>query len=223
MPTQTGAQAQSLCQSCGVVVPSELMLCESCERLLPLPDRVSYFEFMELPLKLDIDLAALEKTFYRLSRLFHPDFYQNRPNSEQRAALERSATLNKAYTTLKDPTRRAEYLMKLRGFEQSTEKNRVPQDLMVEILELQEQLEEFQSSEGGERERLAQALRAGVCELKERRAELGKRLEELFPIHDRAGEDRRAEILLEMRETIDRSNYLFRIVENIEKTLESGR
>ena len=39
----------------------------------------SYFEFFSLPPKLAIDTAALEKTFYALSRKLHPDRFASKP------------------------------------------------------------------------------------------------------------------------------------------------
>ncbi len=213
---------QLLCSSCGVTVPNQVHFCISCEHILPLPDRVSYFEFMELPLKLDIDLKDLEKTFYRLSRQFHPDFYQNRPDSEQRAALARAATLNRAYDTLRDPIRRIEYLMRLSGFEPSTPKNQVPPDLMMEILEIQEQLEDYQTAEGGEKSPIENQLKSGLEEMKERLEGTNGQLEALCREYDRADEASKKMVLERMRVIIDKSNYLRRIIENIESTLGIG-
>ncbi len=210
---------QRLCDSCGITIPNQVHFCTSCEHILPLPDRVSYFEFMELPIKLDIDLKALEKTFYRLSRQFHPDFYQSRPGSEQTAALARAATLNRAYDTLRDPAKRIAYLMRLSGFEQNTPKNQVPPDLMMEILELQEQLDEFQSAEESERGPLAHQLKAGLEEMKERLEGTSGQLEVLCREYDQADEADRKTIFGKMRSIIDRSHYLRRIIDNIESTL----
>jgi molecular chaperone HscB len=212
-------QAQCLCSTCGVQVPRQIHFCTSCAHVLPLPNRISYFEFLEMPDNLDVDLDALEKTFYRLSRQLHPDFFQNRPEEEQRAVLERSATLNKAYDTLRDTTRRVEYLMKLRGFEPATAKNQVPQDLALEIMELQEQIEEYQSSEGLARERCAQSLEAGIVDMKERREALVRALPGLCRQYDHTPDERKNGVLEEMRKSIDKSNYLARIIENVEKAL----
>lgn len=210
---------QLLCTSCGITVPNQVHFCTSCEHILPLPDRVSYFEFMELPLKLDIDLKALEKTFYRLSRQFHPDFYQSRPDSEQRAALARAATLNCAYDTLRDTSKRIEYLMRLSGFEQSTPKNQVPPELMMEILEIQEQLEDFQSAQGSEKSPLARQLKSGIDDMKERLEGTGGQLNALCREYDKADEASKKMVFEKMRSIIDKSNYLRRIIENIESTL----
>src|ERR1700712_3639984 len=119
---------------------------------------MTYFEVFSLPPKLGIDAAALEKSFYRLSRESHPDRFASKPAEEQAAATEKSSLLNDAYRTLRDPIRRTEYLLETQGVEmeeqsvKATESARasgtqkkqiVPPDLLEEAFELNMQLEEM--------------------------------------------------------------------------------
>ena len=119
---------------------------------------MDYFEIFSLPPHLTIDTAALEKSFYALSRKLHPDRFAARPAAEQEAALAESSRLNDAYRTLKDPIARTEYLLKLEGIELeeqssaataaartsgTTKKQVVPEDLLEEAFELNMQLEEM--------------------------------------------------------------------------------
>ena len=119
---------------------------------------MDYFEIFSLPPHLTIDTAALEKSFYALSRKLHPDRFAARPIAEQEAALAESSRLNDAYRTLKDPIARTEYLLKLEGIEleeqssaatatartSGTQKKQVvPEDLLEEAFELNMQLEEM--------------------------------------------------------------------------------
>jgi molecular chaperone HscB len=121
----------------------------------------TYFTFFSLPPKLAIDLAALEKTFYALSRKLHPDRFAGKSAAEQEAALRESSLLNDAYRTLKYPIARTEYLLKLEGIEleeqskAATEAARatgtakqqiVPPDLLEEAFELNMQLEEMRAA-----------------------------------------------------------------------------
>ena len=69
---------------------------------------MTYFELFSLPRHLQIDLAALEKTFYAQSRRLHPDRFAAKPREEQEAALAASSQLNDAYRTLRDPIARTE-------------------------------------------------------------------------------------------------------------------
>jgi len=111
-----------------------------------------------LPLHLRIDLTALEKSFYELSRRLHPDRFAAKSAEEQAAALGESSRLNDAYRTLKDPIARTEYLLKLEGVEMeeqsksateaaratgTAKKQIVPEDLLEEAFELNMQLEEM--------------------------------------------------------------------------------
>jgi molecular chaperone HscB len=122
---------------------------------------MDYFEIFSLPPHLTIDTAALEKSFYALSRRLHPDRFAAKPAAEQEAALAESSRLNDAYRTLKDPIARTEYLLKLEGIEleeQSSaatalarttgtaKKQVVPEDLLEEAFELNMQLEEMRAA-----------------------------------------------------------------------------
>jgi molecular chaperone HscB len=121
----------------------------------------TYFEIFSLPPHLVIDLAALEKSFYALSRKLHPDRFATKSPDEQAAALATSSRLNDAYRTLKDPIARTEYLLKLEGVEMeeqsksATEDARaagtakqqiVPADLLEEVFDLNMQLEEMRAA-----------------------------------------------------------------------------
>src|SRR5689334_16077699 len=143
------------CWSCGSMRAAHF--CESCGKVQP-PVPVDYFSFFGLPLKLNLDVAALEKDFYFLSRKLHPDLNAQAGSREQEWALEQSSLLNDAYRTLKDPIKRTAYLLHLEGVdleEQSksaTEQARatgrikkqiVPPDLLEEVFELNMQLEEL--------------------------------------------------------------------------------
>ena len=119
---------------------------------------MDYFSFFSLPRKLNVDVAALEKQFYVLSRKLHPDRFASKPVAEQEAALAESSKLNDGYRTLKEPIARTEYLLSLEGVameEQSakatsdaraagTAKKQVaPPELLEEAFELNMQLEEM--------------------------------------------------------------------------------
>jgi len=102
---------------------------------------MNYFEVFELPKLLGIDTKALEKKFHELSRKFHPDYFSTASADEKSRALRMTALLNDAYRTLKHPTRRVEYLLSLYGFK--ADGSKVPQSLLMEVFEINEQLEEI--------------------------------------------------------------------------------
>src|SRR5580658_6325717 len=104
---------------------------------------MDYFAFLDLPRNLAIDGKDLEKRFYALSRQLHPDLHSGKSPAEREQAEESTAVLNDAYRTLRDPIARAEYLLKLEGFDigEQTTKD-VPPELLEEVFELNMALEE---------------------------------------------------------------------------------
>lgn len=109
---------------------------------------MDYFEFLDLPRNLSIDAKDLEKRFYAMSRQLHPDLHSRKSPVERQKAEESTAVLNDAYRTLRDPIARAEYLLKLEGFdigEQGT-KN-VPPELLEEVFELNMAIEEADAAQ----------------------------------------------------------------------------
>src|SRR5271155_2962848 len=122
---------------------------------------MDYFSFFDLPRKLTLDVVALEKQFYAMSRKLHPDRFASKPAAEQEAALAESSLLNDAYRTLRDPIARTQHLLALEGIEleeqsksateaartSGTEKKQlIPPELLEEVFELNMQLMEMKAA-----------------------------------------------------------------------------
>src|SRR5205823_7371540 len=137
--------ARSMCWHCQSEVTGEYF-CEQCVKVQPVSKDVDYFSCLGLSRRLNIDIPQLEQKFYELSRAFHPDFYQNKTETERQISLGNSALLNTAYRTLKDPFQRAEYLLRLEAGAAKDIRTSPPADLFEEILALQEDLEEFRAA-----------------------------------------------------------------------------
>ena len=112
--TQTQLTATIACGFCHADAGSA-HFCSECRKIQPVAEGTDYFAFLGLPRKLLIDEAELEKTFYALSRQFHPDYFMNANDREQQASVERSSMLNDAYRVLRDPVTRAKYLLSFHG------------------------------------------------------------------------------------------------------------
>src|SRR2546427_13279736 len=125
---------------------------------------MDYFEVFGLPRALGIDLASLEKTFHDLSRRYHPDYFSTAPAGEKTKAVRMTALLNDAYRTLRHPVRRVEYLLSLYGFK--SDGSKVPQPLLMEVFELNEQLAEAKAGSASVEE--VDSLRAQIKEKRER-------------------------------------------------------
>ena len=158
--------------------------CGRCVKVQPLSKELDYFTCMNLPRLLHVDEQALERTFYALSRTFHPDYFATKDESQQRISLGNTALLNAAYRTLKDPIQRAEYLIRLEAGSAKDIRTSPPADLFDEILELQDDLEELRSlsaeDSSARRQMLQEKLEASRRSLEARKAEVESRLFDQF-------------------------------------------
>jgi len=102
------AATDALCPHCGKVQPPRAFAAGA--------DRViDKFAVLGLPRLFDLHLTRVEETFKSLSRKLHPDRFARALPNERRFSLEQTTLLNDAYRTLKEPVRRAEHLLELRG------------------------------------------------------------------------------------------------------------
>ena len=221
--------------------------CEACGKVQP-PAPVDYFTFFGLPRKLNLDVAALEKDFYELSRKLHPDLNARAGSQEQEWSLQQSSLLNDAYRTLKDPIKRTQYLLKLEGVEleeqskSATEKARstgevkkqiVPPDLLKEVFELNMQLEELrmQKKMGEDDPALIEEIGRQKLELEEKQEALLHELKDRWKMWDGmiqrehngqpvSDEERRQE-RDKMVDVLNRRNYIRNLVRDVSEVLEN--
>jgi len=105
---------------------------------------MDHFNRLGLPRRFSLDSAALEREFLARSRAIHPDYHQLGSSAEQAASVEWSAALNEAYTTLKDPFKRAEYLMQLEGGPSAGGLKDMPPEFLEEMLDLRMEIAELE-------------------------------------------------------------------------------
>lgn len=223
--------ARSMCWHCQSEVSGEYF-CGRCVKVQPLSKELDYFTCLNLPRKLSIDEQELENTFYALSRTFHPDFFSNKDESEQTVSLGNTALLNTAYRTLKDPIRRAEYLIRLEAGSAKDIRSAPPADLFEEILDLQEDLEKFHASSGEEdnhqRTRLREKLQNARKNLEIRLNEIESNLFKEFRNWDallvenmeKEGVPEKKKIILKtMQELLSNRTYVRNIVKELLETI----
>ena len=234
------ANTTSACWSCGDMRAAQF--CTSCGRVQP-PRPADYFSFFGLPRKLNIDVAALEREFYELSRKLHPDLNARADAREQAWSLEQSSLLNDGYRTLKDPVRRTEYLLHLEGVqleEQSkaaTEQARasgeikkqvVPPDLLEEVFELNMQLEELRMHKklGEDDPALIEEVGRQKLELEEKHEALLSELKAYWNEWDKieagSSEEDRRKVRDKMVDLLNRRNYIRNLVRTVEEVVESS-
>ncbi|MDP8163395.1 Fe-S protein assembly co-chaperone HscB [Pasteurella skyensis] len=71
------------------------------------------FELFDLAVTFEIDNAKLSKNYLALQKALHPDNFATGTSQEQRQAMQKSAQLNDALQTLKDPILRAEAIIEI--------------------------------------------------------------------------------------------------------------
>lgn len=105
-----------------------------------------YFQRLGLPRRFSLDPAELERRYLATSRAVHPDYHATGTAGDLAASLDLSAAVNEAYTTLKDPFTRAEYLLKLDGGPSASEYKQMPPAFLEAMLEAREQVEEARTA-----------------------------------------------------------------------------
>ncbi|WP_127347721.1 Fe-S protein assembly co-chaperone HscB [Pseudidiomarina mangrovi] len=106
---------------------------------------MNHFEMFNLPVQFALDSADLQKRYRQLQQTLHPDRFANASERDRLLAVQRSSQLNDAYSTLREPLARAEYLLHLQGIDLAHEQTtlRDPEFLMAQM-EWRERLEELE-------------------------------------------------------------------------------
>lgn len=102
------------------------------------------FAIFGIERRFSIDEHALRQAFFKASAKQHPDRFVD--PIEQADAVEAMSKLTDSYRVLSDPELRARTLLALSGLELPEDKDRLPPDLLMEVLEVREEMEDAVSS-----------------------------------------------------------------------------
>jgi molecular chaperone HscB len=139
------------CPACGAQAGNPLQCQCGHSRTAKEIESLDYFTLFGMPTGYALQRPALEKAYLQLSRAVHPD---RNPGAGQVGAMRRlAAFVNEAYAVLKDPVRRADYLVRLWGGAPADEGRKMTPAFLAEQLELREAAEEADEEA---RERLRQ-------------------------------------------------------------------
>lgn len=124
---------------------------------------MDHFERLGQPRQHALDRDALETAYLARAAAAHPDKVDQDDASAKRVAMETSAAINEGYRTLRDPAKRAEYLVKLGGRDLGSSDPdlgapKMPQAFLIDMIE--------------QRERVADARSAGADALEDLRDEV---------------------------------------------------
>jgi molecular chaperone HscB len=179
----------------------------------------NFFQFFGLDQKLCVDAETLQKRFYELSRQWHPDRFSRKSASEQAEALDATSILNDGYRTLRDPVKRAEYLLKEEGFPIGEQRSKdVPPELLEEVFELNMMLEELKSGDSEARGPL-EAARGHFSKMQ---TDVDRQLESLFVKYDAAEpqSDTAQQALQEIRGLLNRRRYIDNLLRDVDRALQ---
>jgi molecular chaperone HscB len=107
----------------------------------------NYFQLFGLGERFQLDNAQLEQHYRTLQTQVHPDKFAHLSESEQRVSMQWATRVNEAYQTLREPVRRARYLLSLHGVDTQEETNTaMPADFLMQQMEWREAIEEAQQA-----------------------------------------------------------------------------
>ncbi|EFJ50682.1 hypothetical protein VOLCADRAFT_88456 [Volvox carteri f. nagariensis] len=107
---------EKACWSCDKLVKRGGLVCHGCETIQPPDESLNYFELFSLPeTSFDISPQLLERRYKQLQWNLHPDKMGHKPAEEQEFSAQQASIVNLAYSILKSPLSRANYLLALRG------------------------------------------------------------------------------------------------------------
>jgi molecular chaperone HscB len=162
-----------------------------------------HFALFDLQPAFRLDLDLLATRYRELARSVHPDRFADAPEREQRVALERSASLNDAYQTLKSAPKRARYLLALKG-EVPLEVTVQDPEFLMQQMQWREELEDLQD----------EADLNGVATFKRRLKVAQEELNESFAAcWDDAAQREQAERLMRRMQFLDKLSYEVRQLE----------
>jgi len=165
----------------------------------------THFDRLGLPTRYDLDEADVERAYLERSRALHPDFHQQGSTAQQRVSQEMTALLNLAYTTLRQPFKRGEYLLGLLGGPAASEARDMPAAFLEEMLELRMEIQELRT-DGPESPALAKMEQT----LSRRRdglvADLRKAFGEALALPE--GDAKRKAAQLRARQALNAAKYL---------------
>lgn len=172
---------------------------------------MNYFEFYDIPLSFKPDQALVKKQFYALSKAFHPDFYANESEEKKQEILEKSTLNNKAFQTLSNPDKVLAYILEIKGELEEGEKYQLPQDFLMEVMEVNEALMEleFDADE--------QQIKVASDKVKKLEDDLNSELNVQTGDFFKASESKQDLILKQIKDIWYRKKYLLRIRESINR------
>lgn len=113
---------------------------------MPLDLKQNFFELFEIPIDFQLDERELHGSHLKLQSAYHPDRFINGSDQEKRLAVQKAAWVNEAYETLKNPVKRARYMLTVGGLELNDDHETTSDTVfLMEQIELREEMDQCRS------------------------------------------------------------------------------
>lgn len=154
--------------------------CSQCGAILPTPENENYFSILGLPQKINIDEEILKERFFDLNRAFHPDRVAKMEDEHMRdIALRKSVLINNGFNTLRERTRRIQYLIRQGLGEREEKSGRIPIELFDLVEQVNERMNELRTAKTNRTQGDRLSLKGKGDRLAEVTAQLESQLREL--------------------------------------------
>ena len=106
-----------------------------------------HFALFGLPRRYEVDQGSLERRFREVQSKVHPDKHAHLGDAQKRLAMQWATQANEAFQTLKNPLKRAQYLLHLEGHDAQVENNTaMPSAFLMEQMELREEVSDARAA-----------------------------------------------------------------------------
>ena len=175
----------------------------------------NFFELLAVPRSYDIDASSLEKNFKAIQKHLHPDKFHVKSQQEREFSETLASEVNRAYQTLASPVLRAHYMLSMEGAEisEAASSVQIPQEFLVQVLEIMEEVQDLAPSGAGGEQHEAQQAKLRELKLKADRVfeSVQRRLSSAFSSKD----------IEKAKLETSKLNYFARIKDSIYEKLDS--
>ena len=106
-PFGASAEHRFFCDACGEILPARVAAPRGADG----PRAPVLFRVLGMAPRFEVDPDALEASMKRLQKVLHPDKFGARSRRAQAHSAEQASLVNRAYAVLRDPLRRAKYML----------------------------------------------------------------------------------------------------------------